>query len=164
MVLIEQRTGGTGLSGASVDTVAARMRALRTSLPPKDGLAVFNRVYLAVTEEIGRSLTRGAFDDSRAAATLDVLFAGRYLRAVDTVAAGLRPPACWRPLFQYRRHPGVRPSSSRSAASTPTSGTTWRSPSSTAAAPWSANRRALSGTSNGSATPWWRWRSGCARS
>ncbi|WP_235033061.1 DUF5995 family protein [Streptomyces sp. WAC05374] len=22
---------------------------------------------------------------------------------------GGRPPACWRPLFQYRRHPGVRP-------------------------------------------------------
>ncbi|GGP48085.1 DUF5995 family protein [Streptomyces melanogenes] len=109
MVLIEQRAGGTAPCGVSVDTVAARMRALRASLPPKDGLAVFNRVYLAVTEEIGRSLTQGAFDDPRAAATLDVLFAGRYLRAVDAVAAGLRPPACWRPLFQYRRHPGVRP-------------------------------------------------------
>lgn len=107
--MIEQRAGATGLAGASVDTVAGRMRALRASLPPKDGLAVFNRVYLAVTEEVGRSLTRGAFEDPGAAATLDVLFAQRYLRAVDAVAAGRRPPACWRPLFQYRRHPGVRP-------------------------------------------------------
>ncbi|MYS43469.1 hypothetical protein GTY23_19945, partial [Streptomyces sp. SID5998] len=24
-------------------------------------------------------------------------------------ADGRRPPACWRPLFQFRRHPGVRP-------------------------------------------------------
>ncbi|MEU1075266.1 DUF5995 family protein [Streptomyces sp. NPDC005878] len=109
MVRIGQRAGATGLAGASVDTVAGRMRALRASLPPKDGLAVFNRVYLAVTEEIDRSLARGAFEDPEAAATLDVLFARRYLRAVDAVAAGLRPPACWRPLFQYRRHPGVRP-------------------------------------------------------
>ncbi|MFG2149280.1 DUF5995 family protein [Streptomyces sp. NPDC048696] len=106
--------GGTGLAGppvgtVSVDTVVERMRTLRASLPPQDGLAVFNRVYLAVTEEIGRCVTRGAFADPRATATLDVLFAGRYLRAVDAVATGLRPPASWRPLFQYRRHPGVRP-------------------------------------------------------
>ncbi|MFK8912027.1 DUF5995 family protein, partial [Streptomyces sp. YS-3] len=54
-----------------MDTVAGRMRALRASLPPRDGLAVFNRVYLAVTEEIGRSLSGGAFEDPGAAATLD---------------------------------------------------------------------------------------------
>ncbi|MFD9793055.1 DUF5995 family protein [Streptomyces sp. NPDC059070] len=109
MARTEQWAGGTRAAGAAVDTVVARMRGLRASLPPGDGVAVFNGVYLAVTEEIGRSLGRGAFTDVRAAATLDVLFARRYLRAVDEAAAGGRPPACWRPLFQYRRHPGVRP-------------------------------------------------------
>ncbi|MFD5538231.1 DUF5995 family protein [Streptomyces sp. NPDC127079] len=94
---------------APVDTVVSRMRALDEDLPRRDGVAVFNRVYLAVTEEVERRLEAGRFGDPRAAATLDVRFAERYLAAVDAEAAGHRPPACWRPLFQFRRHPGVRP-------------------------------------------------------
>ncbi|MEV0181094.1 DUF5995 family protein [Streptomyces sp. NPDC050625] len=94
---------------ACVDTVVARMRALDSALPERDGVAVFNRVYLAVTEEVERRLDAGQFADPRAATALDVRFAERYLAAVDAVADGRRPPACWRPLFQLRRHPGVRP-------------------------------------------------------
>jgi hypothetical protein len=93
----------------SVNSVAERMRHFRSSWPPTDGVAVFNRVYLAVTEEICRRIDGGEFPDPHAAVTLDVLFARRYLSAVDAAASGRRPPACWRPLFQYRRHPGVRP-------------------------------------------------------
>ena len=100
--------GDTAL-GATVDAVLARMRALDAALPPRDGLAVFNRVYLAVTREVDRRIDSGRFTDPRAASTLDVRFARRYLAAVDAVAADRRPPACWRPLFQMRRHPGVRP-------------------------------------------------------
>ncbi|MFF7373386.1 DUF5995 family protein [Streptomyces tricolor] len=94
---------------APVDAVVARMRALDAALPARDGVAVFNRVYLAVTEEIDRRLDAGEFPDPRAAVALDVRFAERYLTAVDAAAADRRPPACWRPLFQLRRHPGVRP-------------------------------------------------------
>ncbi|MEU7056658.1 DUF5995 family protein [Streptomyces sp. NPDC046197] len=93
----------------TVDTVLARMRVLGATLPEQDGIAVFNRVYLAVTEEVDRLVDAGRFTDPRAVATLDVRFAERYLSAVDAVAGGRRPPACWRPLFQFRRHPGVRP-------------------------------------------------------
>ncbi|MFC8350666.1 DUF5995 family protein [Streptomyces sp. NPDC057280] len=92
-----------------VDTVVDRMRALDEALPERDGIAVFNRVYLAVTEAVDRGIDSGRFADARAAITLDVRFAERYLRAVDAVARDRRPPACWRPLFQFRRHPGVRP-------------------------------------------------------
>ncbi|MFJ3719328.1 DUF5995 family protein [Streptomyces sp. NPDC090057] len=92
-----------------VDAVLARMRALDAELPERDGVAVFNRVYLAVTEEVGRRLDAGVFTDRRAAATLDVRFAERYLAAVEAAERDRRPPACWRPLFQFRRHPGVRP-------------------------------------------------------
>ncbi|MFF3614223.1 DUF5995 family protein [Streptomyces sp. NPDC002580] len=88
-----------------VDTVVSRMRALDTALPERDGLAVFNRVYLTVTEEFDRQLDAGLFPDRRAAISLDVRFAERYL----TVAEDGRAPACWRPLLQFRRHPGVRP-------------------------------------------------------
>ncbi|QEU95725.1 DUF5995 family protein [Streptomyces kanamyceticus] len=92
-----------------VDGVVARMRALGADWPPRDGVAVFNRVYLSVTEEVGSRIDGGAFPDPAAATALDVRFAERYLRAVHAAATGHRPPACWRPLFQYRRHPGVRP-------------------------------------------------------
>ncbi|MEV6014282.1 MULTISPECIES: DUF5995 family protein [unclassified Streptomyces] len=88
-----------------VDTVVARMRALDATLPARDGLAVFNRVYLTVTEEFDRRLDAGVFPDARAATALDVRFAERYL----TVAEEGRAPACWRPLLRFRRHPGVRP-------------------------------------------------------
>ncbi|MFJ5262723.1 DUF5995 family protein [Streptomyces sp. NPDC088387] len=92
-----------------VDTVVARMRTLDETLPARDGVAVFNRVYLAVTEAVDRRIDSGRFADPRAAITLDVRFAERYLAAVDAAVREGRPPACWRPLFQLRRHPGVRP-------------------------------------------------------
>ncbi|WP_077797795.1 DUF5995 family protein [Streptomyces sp. JHA26] len=93
----------------TVDTVLTRMRALGSTLPARDGVAVFNGVYLAVTEAVDRHIDRGLFPDARAAIALDVRFAERYLAAVDALESGRRPPACWRPLFQLRRHPGVRP-------------------------------------------------------
>ncbi|GAA0648406.1 DUF5995 family protein [Streptomyces thermocarboxydovorans] len=92
-----------------VDRVVSRMRALDAALPERDGVAVFNRVYLAVTEEVDRHIDAGRFADPRAAITLDERFARRYLDAVDPVSEDRRPPACWRPLLQFRRHPGVRP-------------------------------------------------------
>jgi hypothetical protein len=93
----------------SLDPVLARMRALDGRLHPRDGVAVFNRVYLAVTHELRERMTRGEFPEVRTAATLAVRFAERYLAAVDAGHDGRRVSACWRPLFQYRRHPGVRP-------------------------------------------------------
>ncbi|GGT46933.1 DUF5995 family protein [Streptomyces purpureus] len=93
----------------TVDAVVVRMRAFRAAWHPEDGVAVFNRVYLTVTEEIGQAVTDGVFPDRRAASALGVTFAARYLAAVDAAATGGRAPACWRPLLQYRRHPGVRP-------------------------------------------------------
>ncbi|MFF9110659.1 DUF5995 family protein [Streptomyces sp. NPDC014805] len=92
-----------------VDAVVSRMRALDAALPARDGVAVFNRVYLTVTEEVDRCVGTGAFPDPRTAITLDVLFAERYLTAVEADGPDRRPPACWRPLLQFRRHPGVRP-------------------------------------------------------
>ncbi|MCY0952580.1 DUF5995 family protein [Streptomyces sp. H27-S2] len=88
-----------------MEAVLARMRALDERLPPQDGVAVFNRVYLTVTETLHRRIARGEFPAPRRAQTLSVRFAERYLAAVEAD----RAPACWRPLLQQRRHPGVRP-------------------------------------------------------
>ncbi|MDX2525418.1 DUF5995 family protein [Streptomyces europaeiscabiei] len=101
MAQLEQFTNSVD----SVDTVVSRMHALDAVLPERDGIAVFNRVYLTVTEAIDRRLDSGHFPDAEAAITLDVLFAERYLK----VAEGGCAPACWRPLLQFRHHPGVRP-------------------------------------------------------
>src|SRR2546430_77701 len=92
-----------------VRQVLARMRGLDAALPRHDGVAVFNRVYLSVTEEVGRRLAAGEFGDRRAAGELAVRFAGRYLAAVADDRAGRRAPACWRPLLRMRGHRGVRP-------------------------------------------------------
>jgi hypothetical protein len=94
---------------ADVATVIERMRAFRSQWPPLDGVAVFNQVYLTVTETVAGLIDDGAFPDPKAASTLDVRFAERYLTAVDTASAGGRPPDSWRPLFEYRHPPGVRP-------------------------------------------------------
>lgn len=94
---------------AALDAVAARMRAFGALWPAGDGVAVFNRVYLTVTGELGRRAGEGGAGDRRDVTALAVRFAERYVAAVDAVAAGERAPACWRPLFAYRRHPGVRP-------------------------------------------------------
>ncbi|MFI8501726.1 DUF5995 family protein [Streptomyces sp. NPDC085524] len=88
-----------------MEAVLARMRALDERLPAQDGVAVFNRVYLTVTETLYERISHGGFPAPRRAAVLSARFAERYLAAVEAD----RPPACWRPLLQYRRHPGVRP-------------------------------------------------------
>ncbi|WP_405579029.1 DUF5995 family protein [Streptomyces sp. NBC_01190] len=92
-----------------VEQVLSRMRGLNSVLPHGDGVAVFNRVYLSVTEEVRRRLAAGAFADPRAAGELAVRFAGRYLAALEDDLAGRRAPACWRPLLLFRRHPGILP-------------------------------------------------------
>lgn len=102
-------TGAGTAAAADLAQVLARMRALAAALPADDGVAVFNGVYLAVTEEVAGRIGDGTFQDPSAAGELDRCFARRYFAAVDAATAGLRPPACWRPLFQLRRHPGVRP-------------------------------------------------------
>ncbi|MEV6109242.1 DUF5995 family protein [Streptomyces sp. NPDC051940] len=93
----------------ALDAVVARMRELGAGLPPADGVAVFNGVYLRVAEEVAAQAAAGAFADDRASAQLAADFAERYLAAVADAAADRRPPACWRPLLQSRGHGGIHP-------------------------------------------------------
>ncbi|MEV4616837.1 DUF5995 family protein [Kitasatospora sp. NPDC049258] len=93
----------------TVDQAVSRMAQLQARAVPGDGVAVFNGMYLTVTRLVRERLAEAWFADPVAMAELDGLFAARYLAAVDAADAGLRPPACWRPLFELRRHPGVHP-------------------------------------------------------
>ena len=110
-----------------VGSIVERLRALVAGLPEQDGVAVFGGIYLTVTEAVAGHLAAGdVFADPVAVARLDVLFADRFLGAVeaataaeaaaaaatdaaDATAAAARPAACWRPLLELRLHPGILP-------------------------------------------------------
>jgi hypothetical protein len=85
-----------------VEDVVARLRAIDDELPRGDGAAVFNRMYLTVTEKVAAGLeTADVFRDDAFMAALDVTFAHMWLRAYDAPADAV--PKAWAPLFE-RRH------------------------------------------------------------
>jgi Family of unknown function (DUF5995) len=90
----------------TVDGVIARLREIDAALPAHDGVAVFNRMYLTVTERIAALIAGPAeaagFRDPAVMADLDVRFADLWLTAYDADAAGRTVPPAWRPLFEAR--------------------------------------------------------------
>lgn len=91
----------------TVDGVISRMRKIDAELPAHDGVALFNRMYLTVTERIAAVLADPATDpttfrDSETMAELDVGFANLWIKAYDADAARRTVSAAWRPLFQAR--------------------------------------------------------------
>ena len=90
----------------TVPEVVARLRAIDDTLPPDDGAAVFNRMYLTVTERVLAILTDDTdsplFRDAETMAELDVRFANLWLAAYDADLAGEVVPPAWRPLFEAR--------------------------------------------------------------
>jgi hypothetical protein len=97
-------------AAARIADVVERMRALDELLPRADGIACFNRLYLAVTEAVEQQARPGAFADVRFVRWLDVSFANLYLGALSAFLLGRgRVPRAWRALFEARARPGVAP-------------------------------------------------------
>ena len=91
----------------TVDGVITRLREIDAELPSDDGVAVFNRMYLTVTERIAAIIARpdaqtSTFRDARTMAELDVRFASLWLTTYDADAARRTVPPAWRPLFEAR--------------------------------------------------------------
>ena len=91
----------------TLDGVVARMREIDADLPAADGVAVFNRMYLTVTERVAEILADADADppffrDADTMAELDVRFAHHWLAACDADAARREVPPVWRPLFEAR--------------------------------------------------------------
>lgn len=91
----------------TVNGVIARLRGIDAELPHGDGVAVFNRMYLTVTERIAAVIADPAgvttrFRDSETMAQLDVGFANLWLTAYDEDVARRAVTPAWRPLFQAR--------------------------------------------------------------
>jgi hypothetical protein len=89
----------------TVKDVVARMRAIAAEVPAGDGVGVFNRMYLRVTEMVqDRLTTGGVFSDDAFMADLDVRFAALWFAAYD---ASDDVPRAWAPLFAARTLRGV---------------------------------------------------------
>lgn len=93
---------------SSVQDVISRLRRIDDELPPGDGVAVFNRMYLTVTETVAAGLDDGTvFVDPVFMERLDVTFASLWLEAYD---AGIHDvPRAWAALFERRHDRAVLP-------------------------------------------------------
>ena len=97
--------GAAPALGSDCQTVAeviARMEQIDRELPPKDGVAYFNRLYLQVTKAVQAAAAGVAFQDPSFTERLDVLFANIYFAAEATIATGAPCPVAWRPLLEQR--------------------------------------------------------------
>jgi hypothetical protein len=95
-------------AASSVQDVIARLRRIDEELPAGDGAAVFNRMYLTVTEEVAAALEGATvFKDPVFMEQLDVTFASFWIEAYD---AGIHDvPRAWAALFERRRDLAVLP-------------------------------------------------------
>jgi hypothetical protein len=94
----------------SVDEAIARMKQIDASLPASDGVACFNHMYLAVTQNVHDNITQGFFADPDFVTALDVAFANIYLDAVDAMSGRSDAyPEAWKPLLQSRSEKGIYP-------------------------------------------------------
>jgi hypothetical protein len=92
----------------SVDDVLEIIRAIDGALPDSDGVKWFNRLYLRVTESIGRAVGAARFHDPAFLTTLDVVFANLYFSALRAGATDIgAAPSAWRPLLRARHSAGI---------------------------------------------------------
>jgi hypothetical protein len=78
------------------------MQAIDASLGRKDGVAIFDRLYLEVTRAVDAASAGTEFEDRRFVERLDVVFADLYFDAEATIASGGSCPVPWRPLVETR--------------------------------------------------------------
>lgn len=95
----------------SVGGVLALMRSLEEALPRRDGVALFLRLYRAVTEDVEEAVHSGGdYGDPRFVRWLDVAFANILFRTLRDVTR--RPsavPKAWAPLLEARSRRGIEP-------------------------------------------------------
>ena len=95
-------------AGATVQDVITRLRRIDDELPPSDGAAVFNRMYLTVTEAVAAGLDGDRiFVDPAFMEQLDVTFASLWIEAYDADAHTV--PRAWAALFERRHDRAVLP-------------------------------------------------------
>jgi Family of unknown function (DUF5995) len=94
---------------ASVADAIARMEAIDAALPATDGVACFNRMYLAVTQQVNSQISAGFFADPVFMTQLDITFANLYFAAAGTLGDLAAVPSAWLPLAERRDMAGIEP-------------------------------------------------------
>jgi len=99
-----------GTPVATIDDVLAVQRAIDAALPPTDGVACFNKLYLAVTTDVRTAeLGGGTFADVPFLSALDVAFGNLYFAALAALEKGAPVPRAWAPLFAARDRGDIAP-------------------------------------------------------
>lgn len=100
--------GSVTITSSAVDEMLDRLREISADLPAGDGAAVFNAMYLRVSERIAMELEAGStFRDGAFMAELDVRFADFWIAAYDAGVVGSKVPSAWAPLFEERSTRGI---------------------------------------------------------
>lgn len=100
----------TGWADAdSIDDVLDRMAAIQAALPPEDGVATFNRMYLQVTRLVDDAIDAGRFGAGPFLGRLDVHFANLFFEAYAADLDGREVGDAWAPLFEHRQRPRTHP-------------------------------------------------------
>jgi hypothetical protein len=95
-------------TASTVDGAIAVMEQIDRSMPTRDGLACFNRMYLGVTRQVSARIEQGFFHNAEFMSALEVVFANSYFDAVNAMVASPDAiPTVWRPLFQARSRPDI---------------------------------------------------------
>ena len=98
----------TAPAPTTIAGVIAVMQQIDAALPASDGLKWFNRLYLAVTQEVDLHPPPGGWQDPTWLLGLDVIFAGFYFSAVASyLNADPATPSSWRALLDQRRTPRI---------------------------------------------------------
>jgi hypothetical protein len=97
-----------------IEDVVVLMNQIDRALAPADGISCFNKLYLAVTENVLAAVAQAQahppFADPRFLAALDVNFANLYFAALRAFDAGAGDtPRAWSPLFEARARRTVAP-------------------------------------------------------
>jgi hypothetical protein len=93
----------------TIEEVLATMRGIEAALDPADGVACFNKLYLAVTSNVLDAQRGGDFANKDFLGELDVQFGNLYFAALSALETGGRVPRAWAPLFQARSRTDLAP-------------------------------------------------------
>jgi hypothetical protein len=85
----------------TIDEVIARLDAIiERAIVERDRLGFFAVLYRTVTAAVKAGIAAGRFEDGPRMKQLDVVFANRYLHALDQHRRGLTPTESWRVAFK----------------------------------------------------------------
>ncbi len=88
----------------TIEKVISRLEQIvREAIETNDNLGIFAQMYLGVTRQVRDGILAGQFEDGPRMERLDVIFANRYLDALDAYKAGGKVTSSWKTAFDAAR-------------------------------------------------------------